>query len=98
MGQMLKNDSMGLAEEQAFQLSRFALAIDHARQKLEDDPAQLVSALNENLHVWIAIRTMATREDSGLTNEIKKNLTTLSNYVADRTFSCTATWSGRLRP
>ncbi len=75
-----------LAEEQAFQLSRCAIEIDQARENRDQDSSQMVTALNENLEVWVAIRTMAMQKNSGFSDEIKENLTKLSKFVAEKTF------------
>ena len=78
--------NLSLTEEQAFNLSRCAIALDQSRQSREKIPAELVDALNENLQVWIAIRTMAMRDDTGFPDEVKENLQKLSKFVAEKTF------------
>lgn len=83
---MADGDTLSLAEEQAFQLSRCAIALDQARQNRAKDPGALINALNENLQVWVAIRTLAMREDSGFSADVKRNLTKLSKFVAEKTF------------
>ena len=86
MAQEATARELTLAEEQAFQLSRCAIEIDQARENRDQDFSQMVSALNENLEVWVAIRTMAMQKDSGFSEEIKENLTKLSKFVAEKTF------------
>lgn len=75
--------NLSLSEEQAFQLSRCAMAIDRSR----DDMRKLTAALNDNLELWVAIRTMAEREECSLSPEVRQNLTTLSKFVADKVFA-----------
>lgn len=75
--------SLSFAEEQAFQLSKCAIAIDQARE----NPGNLASALNDNLEVWVAIRTLAEQDDCNLSPEVRQNLTTLSKFVADKVFA-----------
>ncbi len=86
MGEAQTGGNLSLAEEQAFQLSRCAIALDQARQNRAKKPEELTNALNENLQVWVAIRTSAMREESGFSIEIKENLTKLSKFVAEKTF------------
>ena len=76
-------ENLSLPEEQAFQLSRCAMAIDRSR----DDMGKLTTALNDNLQLWVAIRTMAEHEECSLSPEVRKNLTTLGEFVADKVFA-----------
>ena len=84
---MAKDVSLSVPEEQAFQLSQAALKLDLARTRLEDDPAGLIEALNLNLEVWIALRTVVMREDCLLSPETKQNLVKLSQFVAEKVFA-----------
>ena len=43
-------------------------------------------ALDNNLQLWVAIRTIAGQADIDLPKEVKANLTRLCNFVADATF------------
>jgi len=86
MAEAKKGGNLSLAEEHAFQLSRCAIALDQARQNREKKPAELTSALNENLQVWVAIRTLSMREDSGFSDDVKDNLIKLSKFVAEKVF------------
>ena len=72
-------------EEQAFQLSQAAIKIDQARQ--ESSRELLVDALNENLEVWVALRSLVMRNDCTLPPETIQNLVKLSEYVAEKTFA-----------
>ena len=76
-----------LAEEQAFQLSQAAIRIDQARRGKTNNRGLLVDALNGNVGVWVALRTIVMRGDCTLPDEIKQNLTKLAQFVADRTFA-----------
>lgn len=86
MGYEQTASDLSVAEEQAFQLSRCAILLDQARHKRAEDPTRLVEALNENLEVWVAIRTTAMLPDSGFSADVKENLTKLSKFVAEKTF------------
>jgi flagellar biosynthesis regulator FlaF len=74
-------------EEQAFQLSQAAIRIDQARREAEVSPEHLIAALNQNMEVWVVTRTTVAREDCPLSNDVKINLTKLSQFVADRTLA-----------
>ncbi len=76
-----------VAEEQAFQLSQAAIRIDQARRLKDAKPSVLVDALNRNVEIWVALRTIVMREDCTLADDVKQNLTKLAQFVADRTFA-----------
>ena len=76
-----------VAEEQAFQLSQAAIRIDQARQHRGKSPAALVDALNRNVEVWVALRSIVMRKDCALADETRRNLAKLAQFVADRTFA-----------
>lgn len=79
-------EQLSVIEEQAFQLSRCAIALDSAREHRKADPSSLVAALNANLEVWIAIRSSMTGTECSLNAETKTNLTRLAEFVAAKTF------------
>lgn len=79
-------EQLSLIEEQAFQLSRCAIALDSAREHRKEDPSTLVAALNANLELWIGIRSSMTRDECSLNAETKANLTRLAEFVASKTF------------
>lgn len=81
------NTQDNVAEEQAYHLARCAIALDTARQTEGVNDAEMVKALRDNLDTWVAVRTLASREDSGLSGDIRQNLITLSRFVAERTFN-----------
>lgn len=83
-------EALSLVEEQAYQLSRVAIAMDQARASGGLNSPALTAALQENLMVWIAIRTMVQRADCSLSPETKRNLVDLGNFMADRTFDTEA--------
>ena len=79
--------SWTVAEEQAFQLSQAAIRVDQARRVKDKNSAALVDALNRNVEIWVALRSIVMREDCRLADEVKQNLTKLAQFVADRTFA-----------
>ena len=87
MADVAPQDEWSLAEEQAFQLSQAAIRIDRARREKGDNPSALVDALNVNVEILVALRTIVLREDCLLAGEVKNNLAKLAQFVADRTFA-----------
>jgi len=76
-------ENLTAPEESAFGLSQAAVMMDQAR----NDQGMLAAALEKNMEVWIAIRMMVSREDSGLNQETKDNLIKLSQFVAETTMT-----------
>ena len=76
---------LDIREEEAFGLSRAAVLLDQAKQN-RDDAQALAAALNHNLELWVAIRSMVQRPESGLPKSVGENLIRLSKFVADATF------------
>ena len=70
-------------EQDAYGLSEAAVMLDHAR----GDQGRLASALDRNMEVWVAIRTLVTRDDNGLPRETKENLVKLSQFITDTTMA-----------
>lgn len=81
------DEDWSLAEEQAFQLSQAAIRLDQARREKNNNPAAFTDALNRNVEIWVALRSIVMREDCTMADEVKQNLTKLSQFVADRTFA-----------
>lgn len=77
--------TLSLPEECAFHLSRTAIALDKAREaKSAND---LALALRENMDVWMAIRSFASRPDCLLPKDAVANLDRLGRYVSERTLA-----------
>lgn len=74
-----------LPEIEAFGLARAAVMLDQARAAREDKGG-LAHALEQNLQLWVAIKTLVNKGDCTLPQNVKDNLTRLSNFVADTTF------------
>lgn len=70
-------------EEAAFGLSKAAVMLDLAR----DDQGKLAAALDNNMEVWVAIKTLVNQNDNPLPNETKENLTKLSQFVTNTTMA-----------
>lgn len=73
------------AEREAFALSQAAIMLDQAKMK-RDDQGALVGALNNNLELWVAIKTLVTSADSPLPQAVRDNILRLARFVADTTF------------
>ena len=76
-------DSLSSNEEGAFGLSKAAVMLDQAR----DEEARLAAALDNNMEVWVAIRTLVNRQDNPLPDETKQNLMKLSQFVTQTTMA-----------
>lgn len=76
---MSEDGALSPLEENAAALARTALAIGSAQDC--DDRESLNAALDLNLHLWVALRTLAGRPDSPLPQAIRENLVRLSHYV-----------------
>jgi len=82
---MSDESTVSLPELEAENLAEAALLLDHARGNR--DAGLLASALDNNLQVWTAIRTIAARPDATLTDTARGNLLRLSDFVATSTLS-----------
>ncbi len=73
-----------LLEDDAYSLTEAAVAMSRALE--EGDQAGLADALDGNLQLWVAIRTLVSQGDNPLPKEVKDNLIQLSHYTAQKTF------------
>ena len=71
-------------EEDALALTQAALDIARAYESKDDK--RLAAALDQNLKVWVGIRTIVSQPDNPLPIAIKDNLIRLSSFVAQKTF------------
>lgn len=72
-----------LAREEAFSLLKCAIDISTAREN--NDAKELVSALDNNLKLWVYIKTLAGSTKTKLPDETKSNLIKLADYVSAKT-------------
>lgn len=72
-----------LAKEEAFSLLKCAVDLSSARESNNLD--QLVTALDNNLKLWVYIKTLASSKDTVLPNDTKNNLVKLADYVSSKT-------------
>lgn len=72
-------------QRDALALLQAATNISHARQ--ERDKAGLTLALDENLQLWTAIKTLVSRKDHPLCDTAKENLIKLADFVVAKTLT-----------
>jgi flagellar biosynthesis regulator FlaF len=73
-----------MLEEDAYALTEAAVAMSQALENKDD--SALADALDRNLHLWVAIRTLVSKDENKLPKEVKDNLIQLSHYAAQKTF------------
>lgn len=72
-----------LAKEEAFSLLKCAVDLSSAREN--NDSHELVNALDNNLQLWVYIKTLAKAKETKLPEETKSNLIKLADYVSSKT-------------
>lgn len=72
-----------LAKEEAFSLLKCAIDLSNAREN--QNTSELVTALDNNLKLWIYIKTLVDKEESSLPQETRTNLVKLADYVSAKT-------------
>jgi len=81
---MSQQTSLSLAEEQAFQLSQAAIMLDQSRGDRDTNIGPFAAALKTNLDTWVALCTIISHEDCTLSEDVKRNLRRLAQFVADK--------------
>ena len=77
---------LSVLEEDAYCLMEAAVLLDQARNgESGDDIAVLEAALNNNLEIWVAIRSVISQPVNVFPDDVKENLTRLADYVASIT-------------
>lgn len=72
-----------MAKEEAFSLLKCAIDLSSAREN--NNSQELVTALDNNLKLWVYIKTVASSAESELPKETKSNLIKLADYVSSKT-------------
>lgn len=72
-----------LAKEEAYSLLKCAVDLSTAREN--NNSEELVTALDNNLQLWVYIKTLASAKNSNLPDETKNNLVKLAEYVSAKT-------------
>ena len=81
---MIKNKVLSKKEEDAF--SFVSAAIDISRAREEQDDLALTAALDENLRLWVWVRTVLEKEGSTFSKDLSSKLLQLSDFVVKKTF------------
>lgn len=71
-------------EEDALALTQAAVGLSQALER--NDAAALSAALDDNLKLWTAIKTLVGSPECRLPEDVRSNLTRLSDYTAKVTF------------
>ncbi|MBE6453129.1 MAG: hypothetical protein E7012_06550 [Alphaproteobacteria bacterium] len=72
-----------LAKEEAFSLLKCAIDLSNAHEN--KNSSELVDALDNNLQLWVYIKTLASSKSTLLPDETKSNLIRLADYVSSKT-------------
>lgn len=72
-----------LAREEAFSLLKCAIDLSSAKEN--NNSSDLVNALDNNMKLWVYIKTLASSEKSKLPPETKSNLIKLADFVSKKT-------------
>lgn len=72
-----------MAEDEAFSLLQCAVDLSNARESKNEK--ELVTALDNNMNLWVYIKTLAKTKDSILPQETRGNLIKLADYISAKT-------------
>lgn len=72
-----------LAKEEAFSLLKCAIDLSMAREN--NNTKELITALDNNMKLWVYIKTLAQSDENPLPKDTKSNLIKLADYVSSRT-------------
>ena len=71
-------------QEFAFRLVQCSIALDQAWEE-GGDKTTLIQALNDNLELWVALRTFVMKGWGSISKEVSDNLLSLANFIAEKT-------------
>ncbi|MCP4393668.1 MAG: hypothetical protein GY804_05300 [Alphaproteobacteria bacterium] len=78
-------EDLNILKDDAFALTQAAVSMSHARRR--EDVNGLMNALEDNLKLWVGIKTAVNNKNvSNLPKDIKANLTRLSDFTVKKTF------------
>lgn len=72
-----------MAREEAFSLLKCAVDLSNAKEN--KDSKEMVTALDNNMKLWVYIKTMVENKDSTVPADIRNNLVKLADYVSTKT-------------
>ncbi len=79
---LLENTKMSITQEDAFALVNSAIHLSQAKDS--EDEKELTAALDDNLQLWVAIKTVVSKRDN-MPQETKENIIKIADYVAANT-------------
>ena len=79
---LLENTSLSAAEEDAFALVNSAVHMSDAKDS--DSEGDLVAALDDNMKLWVAIKTMVEKKKD-MPAEVKQNIMKMADFVVAST-------------
>lgn len=80
---LLESVHHNLAREEAFSLLKCAIDLSNAREN--QNISDLVEALDNNMKLWVYIKTLADQKENLLPKETCNNLIKLADYVSAKT-------------
>lgn len=80
---LLESVHHNLAREEAFSLLKCAIDLSNAREK--ENMIELIDALDNNMKLWVYIKTLAQQEENILPQQVRTNLVKLADYVSAKT-------------
>lgn len=72
-----------MAREEAFSLLKCAVDLSNAKET--KNSKEMVTALDNNMKLWVYIKTMVEDKNSKVPSDIKGNLVKLADYVSNKT-------------
>ncbi len=80
---ILESVKNNLAAEEAFSLLKCAMDLSKANK--ENNQKELAAALDNNMQLWVYIKTLANSKQNKIPEEIKGNLSKLADFVSKKT-------------
>lgn len=80
---LLESVHHSLAKEEAFSLLKCAIDLSNAKES--ENISELVTALDNNMKLWVYIKTLADKKENILPKNTRSNLVKLADYVSAKT-------------
>lgn len=80
---LLEAVHQNLAREEAFSLLKCAVDLSNAKEN--QNISELVTALDNNMKLWVYIKTLADKKENILPQNTRSNLIKLADYVSSKT-------------
>ena len=82
---LLEAVHQNLAREEAFSLLKCAVDLSNAKEN--QNIPELVTALDNNMKLWVYIKTLADKKENILPQNTRNNLIKLADYVSSKTLA-----------